>query len=118
MELKHAKRLPAAKAQADEKAAQALTDLPTYDSIIPELTTAAVTTLLTEVQAKRKHEQSVRQALNAALNELTEIEWSLHDTMQRVKQQATAQFGANSSEIEALGLKRKIDHKKRGPKGE
>ncbi len=118
MDNKHAARLASSKVQADERAAQALNDLPTYTSVNPALSADMVADILKDVRDKRKREQSARQVLNVAYDELVEAEWLLHDTMQGVKQQATAQYGANSSEIEALGVKRKVDRKKRGPNHE
>ncbi len=112
MEMKHASRLASDRLHADERAAQALKSLPTYASPNPQLSREAVQETLDVLQAKRNQVQTLQQALNVASTNLIETEWQLHATMQGVKSQAVAQFGVNSSEIEALGLKRKIDRKK------
>ena len=38
-------------------------------------------------------------------------EWEFHDTMLAVKEQVIAQFGKNSDQVQALGLKKKAEYK-------
>jgi hypothetical protein len=38
-------------------------------------------------------------------------EWEFHNTMLAVKEQVIAQFGKNSDQVQALGLKKKSEYK-------
>ena len=38
-------------------------------------------------------------------------EWEFHNTMLAVKEQVIAQFGKNSDQVQALGLKKKTEYK-------
>ena len=57
----------------------------------------------TEVQSKAKYE--------ADKDASVESEWELHNYVLGVKDQIKAQFGADSSQIQALGLKKKSEYK-------
>jgi hypothetical protein len=41
----------------------------------------------------------------------TAAEWDFHNTMLAVKEQVIAQFGKNSDQVQALGLKKKSEYK-------
>jgi len=47
----------------------------------------------------------------AARDAATAAEWDFHNTMLAVKEQVIAQFGKNSDQVQALGLKKKSEYK-------
>ena len=50
-------------------------------------------------------------AFESAKNDLIASEWGFHNLVLGAKDQVVAQFGADSNEVEAVGLKRKSEYK-------
>ena len=54
--------------------------------------------------------------LDAARDEATVAEWAFHNAVLGAKDQVIAQFGDDSNELQALGLKKKSEFKSPTPK--
>ncbi|MFN8501706.1 MAG: hypothetical protein U0177_07350, partial [Kouleothrix sp.] len=48
-----------------------------------------------------------------ARNVYADLGWEMHDTLQLVKAAVISQYGANSDEVQAIGLKKKVDYRYR-----
>ena len=73
--------------------------------------------LNTEHDALTQKEEAVVQKeaeAEAARDAVVAEQWSFHNTMLGVKDQVVAQFGPNSDEAQAVGLKKKVEYKTRG----
>jgi hypothetical protein len=105
------KRLPPAKIGADESGFAALQAITGYTPINPAYTLNAVRTAHMELENLRRAEAQAAQALASARESAVAQEWEFHNLMLGVKEQVIAQFGKDSDEVQALGLKRKSDYK-------
>ena len=56
-------------------------------------------------------ELAAQVALATARDAAAAAEWELHNAMLGVKEQVIAQFGKNSDQLQALGLKKKTEYK-------
>ncbi len=106
-----AKRIDSKVLQNDETALDALKAIPTYAPMKPDLSTAAVGTLAKTLHDLKMAETQAEAAFNAARDNAVAAEWAFHEAMLGVKDQVRAQFGANSNEYQALGLKKKTERK-------
>lgn len=105
------KRINPSILQADLDAFSALLAIPDYRPINEDysldngqrIKNTMLANQTTEVQSKAKYE--------ADKDASVESEWELHNYMLGVKDQIKAQFGADSSQIQALGLKKKSEYK-------
>jgi hypothetical protein len=105
------KRLPPIKIEADEKGFVALQAITDYTPINPAYSLAAVSAVHVELKNLRQREAAAQAALAAARNETIAKEWEFHNLMLGVKEQVIAQYGNDSSEVQALGLKRKSEYR-------
>lgn len=64
------------------------------------------------MEAARTAEFNAQNALNAARDAATAAEWSFHEAMLGTKEQVIAQYGSDSDEVQAIGLKKKSDRKR------
>ena len=105
------RRLPPAKIGADESGFAALESITGYTPINPAYTLDSVRAAHLELENLRRMEAQAAAALAAARESAVAKEWEFHNLMLGVKEQVIAQFGKDSGEVEALGLKRKSDYK-------
>ena len=105
------KRLPSGKIEADESGFAALQAITSYTPINPAYKLDAVKTAHLELANLRRAEAQAAAALAAARDNAVAKEWEFHNLMLGVKEQIIAQFGKDSDEVQALGLKRKSDYK-------
>ncbi len=105
------KRLSPATLQADQDAYTALLAITGYAPANPEFAQTNVTAYFGDFQAARQAEVNAQNALDAARDAATAAEWGLHNAMLGVKAQVLAQFGADSDEVQALGLTKKSERK-------
>lgn len=61
---------------------------------------------------KQEAETVAKKAWEAARDAATQAEWDFHNFMLEVKQQVIAQYGDNSDQAQAVGLKKKSEYKK------
>jgi hypothetical protein len=106
-----AKRLPPVKIEADENGFAALQAITGYTPINPAYSLDSVAAVHGELENLRQREAQALAAVVAARNETIAKEWEFHNLMLGVKEQVIAQFGKDSGEVQALGLKRKSEYK-------
>jgi hypothetical protein len=106
-----AKRIDSKVLKNDEAALDALKAIPTYTPMKPELSTATVGTLAETLQTLHTAETQAEAAFNAARDNAVAAEWAFHEAILGVKDQVASQFGRNSNEYQALGLKKKMERK-------
>jgi hypothetical protein len=105
------KRLPLVKIEADESGFAALRAITNYTPINPAYSRHAVQSAYLELEHLRREEAQAAAAMAAARDDLVAKEWEFHNLMLGVKEQVIAQFGKDSGEVQALGLKRKSEYK-------
>lgn len=105
------KRLPPVKIEADENGFAALQAITNYTPINPKYSLDAVSNAHLELEDLRRAEAQAAAAIAAARDCLVSKEWEFHNLMLGVKEQVIAQFGKDSGEVQALGLKRKSEYK-------
>lgn len=105
------KRLPPVKLEADESGFAALQAISNYTPINPAYSLDAVSTTHVELENLRRAEAQAQAAMAAARDGVVAKEWEFHNQMLGVKDQIIAQFGKDSNEVQALGLKRKSEYK-------
>ena len=105
------KRLPPGKIEADENGFTALQTITGYTPINSTYTLDAICSAHEELRALRQAAATAQAQAQAARESAVAKEWEFHNLMLGVKEQVIAQFGKDSTEVEALGLKRKSDYK-------
>lgn len=105
------KRLPPVKIEADETGFAALRTIHGYTPINQAYTLEAVSNVHAELENSRTAEVQAAAAAAAARDRTVAREWEFHNLMLGVKEQVIAQFGKDSTEVQALGLKRKSEYK-------
>lgn len=103
--------LPASQLSANEDAFAALQTIGGYAPNNPAFTLAAVTTAHDALAAKQQAAVQAEAAAAAARDEVVAESWRFHNIILGVKDQVRAQFGKDSPELQALGLKRKSEYK-------
>ncbi|HKR01190.1 MAG TPA: hypothetical protein VJT09_10980 [Pyrinomonadaceae bacterium] len=105
------RRLPPAKIVSDENGFAELQSIEGYTPINPTYTLDSVRAAHLELENLRRLETEAAAALASARESAVAKEWEFHNLMLGVKEQVIAQFGKDSSQVQALGLKRKSDYK-------
>lgn len=105
------KRLPPGKIEADETGFAALEGIAGYTPINSTYALDAVRAAHAELRNLRRAAAAAQAEAQAARETAVAKEWEFHNLMLGVKEQVIAQFGKDSTEVEALGLKRKSDYK-------
>jgi hypothetical protein len=105
------KRLSPVKIEADENGFAALQAITDYTPINPSYALKAVADVHAELEGLRQAQIDAAAAAVAARDLAVAKEWEFHNLMLGVKEQIIAQFGKDSNEVQALGLKRKSDYK-------
>jgi len=96
---------------ANEDAFAALQTIEGYAPANPAYTLAAVRTGHDALVAKQQAAVQAEAAAAAARDEAVTEAWRFHNTILAVKDQVRAQFGKDSAQVQALGLKRKSEYK-------
>jgi hypothetical protein len=97
--------------EADEDAFQSLKTLSGYQPANPAYTVAILNSQYDAQRAAQQAELAAQNALAAARDAAAAAEWDFHNAMLGVKAQVIAQYGPNSDEVAALGLKKKSERK-------
>ena len=105
------KRLPPGKIEADDNGFAALERIKGYTPINNTYSLEAVRSAHEELHGLRRAAAAAQARAQAARESAVAKEWEFHNLMLGVKEQVIAQFGKDSDEVEALGLKRKSDYK-------
>ena len=72
--------------------------------------------LYANMQTAQTKEAQADAALKTARDESKKAEWSFHKYVLGVKDQVRAQFGSNSNELQAIGLKKRTEYKRAAKK--
>ena len=105
------KRIKPAVLDADESSFAALQTIITYAPANPTYAVSAVRAALDAMRDARAVEAQAEAALAAARDDAVAREWEFHNLMLGVKDQVMAQFGRDSNELQALGLKKASERK-------
>jgi hypothetical protein len=114
MALNESKRLRPFIRKADEDAYRALSAFKNYQPANASCAREHLAALRNELQAAWEQEIKLENALAAARDATRAAEWCFHNAMLDVKAQVIAQYGVNSDEVQALGLKKKSERRKPG----
>jgi len=106
-------RLKPSVLQADEDGFAALQSIAGYAPSNPAYAIAAITAAQTELDNAQDAEAQAEAAAATARDTAVAREWAFHNLMLGVKQQVIAQFGKDSDEVQAIGLKRESEYKSR-----
>ena len=93
---------------------EALTNLRNMGGYAPAneaYTVEAIAAKLVDMQEGRDAEVSAQAHLDTVRDQATAAEWEFHNAILGVKEQVIAQFGKDSIQLQALGLKRKSEYK-------
>lgn len=97
--------------QADLSAHTALLAVSDYKPANTAYAKPAVDGKLTAMKAAQMAEVNAQNALAAARDAAAAAEWDFHNIMLGVKEQVIAQYGKDSDQVQALGLKKKSERK-------
>lgn len=98
--------------QADRDALIAVQNMPGYTPSNVAYTLPILGDALNNMEAARNAEINAQNALNAARDAAIAAEWTFHNALLGAKDQVIAQFGPDSDEVQAMGLKKKSDRKR------
>lgn len=116
MKAQETKRISPRILKADEKAYFSLTAFKDYRSTNPACTLACLTETLEAMHLARKKERGLAAALAVSRDAVRAAEWCFHNAMLDAKLQVIAQYGNSSDEIQSLGLKKKSERRRPGPR--
>lgn len=106
------RRLTPAQIQADRDAFAALQAVTGYAPANPAYAMTAVTGAQASLASAQRAEAQAVAAAAAARDDAVAQEWEFHNLMLGVKEQIIAQFGSNSNEVQAVGLKKKSEYRR------
>ena len=105
------KRLKPALIEADESGFSALQAMALYEPANQAYSPQAINSAHALMQSARTEEAQAQAALDTARDNAVAKEWAFHNLMLGVKDQVMAQFGRDSNEVQALGLKKASERK-------
>jgi hypothetical protein len=98
--------------QADKDALAALKNIPGYTPANAGYTLTKVQTAFDGMDAGQQTETQKFAEADAARDDATAAEWAFHKAILGVKEQVRAQYGADSNELQAIGLTKKLEKAK------
>ncbi len=107
-----ARKLTAQVIQQDVDAFNGLGSIPTYTTQRSEATPEALKTAHQTMQARRQAEKEQEALYQAAVDATRAAEWEFHNAVLAMKEIVRGQFGSDSNEARAVGLKKKSERKK------
>jgi hypothetical protein len=116
MAIDKTRKLSPAIKQDDLDTLAALKDISGYTPANPAYTLTKVQTAQGNMDAAQDAEVQAQAAADAARDVATTAEWAFHDVILGVKEQVRAQFGTDSNELQAIGLKKKSEKARPGSK--
>jgi hypothetical protein len=105
------KRLKPAAIEADESGFAALQAMALYEPANQAYSLPTIGSAHTLMQSAWTEEAQAEAALATARDNAVAREWAFHNLMLGVKDQVMAQFGRDSNEVQALGLKKASERK-------
>ena len=97
---------------ADQSSAKAVLELPDYRPAKADFTREIIQAKLAALQPLLDAEQRAQRLLDTARDNAVAAEWALHEVVLGAKDQIVAQYGSDSNEAQAVGLKKKSEYKK------
>lgn len=110
------KRLRPAQVQTNKDSFAALKNIADYAPANPAYTIAKIQTSETGLNNKAQLESQINAAAAAARDDSVASEWEHHNLMLGARDQVVAQYGRDSNEAQAVGLKKKSEYKTPGRK--
>jgi hypothetical protein len=110
------KRLKPSLLRLDKDCLTALEQVAGYAPINVRYALAAISTAHDDVAKAQQTEAQANATAAAARQNAIAKEWEFHNLMLGAKDQVVAQFGRDSNEAQAVGLKKKSEYKKRARK--
>lgn len=107
------KRIKPALLQTDKECFAAIETLGGYSPINSRYALKALRTMRDDLSGAHEAEAQAIAAAAIARQHALAKEWEFHNLMLGAKDQVVAQFGRDSNEAEAVGLKKKSDYKPR-----
>jgi hypothetical protein len=107
------KRLNPALVESDKTSFAALQAVANYAPTNPTYVMAAINTAQAELHAAQQMEAQAAAAAATARDNAVAKEWAFHNLMLGARDQVVAQFGRDSTEVQAVGLKRVSEYKTR-----
>ena len=107
------KRLNQSVIEADKASYAALQAITSYNPANPAYTAAAINTAHAALLAAQQAEAQAMAAAAGARDTAVAKEWEFHNLVLGAKDQVVAQFGRNSNEVQALGLKKASERRPR-----
>lgn len=104
------KRIKPATLQADLDAFAALQAIPTYSPANAAYTIPEIATAKQHMENAQTAEAQASAAYDTARDATVARQWDFHNAMLGAKSQVEAQFGPDSDEIQALGIKKKSEY--------
>ena len=104
-------RVRPAQIQEDRDAFASLKNITAYAPANANFTVAKVQTAQDDLVQKREFEMQKEGEWDAARDEAVAAEWAFHNAVLGAKDQVKAQFGADSNELQSLGLTKKSERK-------
>jgi hypothetical protein len=98
----------------DRESHDAAKDIADYAPANPAFALAAISTARTALDNAQEAETQAAATLAAARDAATAAEWNYHNLILGMKDQITAQYGRDSSQVQAIGLKRVSERKSPG----
>lgn len=105
------KRLRPAQIEEDESGFRALQAIALYEPANQAYSLPAINSAHVLLQSAWTEEAQAEAALATARDIAVAREWAFHNLMLGAKDQVTAQFGRDSNELQALGLKKASERK-------
>lgn len=106
------KRLSPGDLSSDNDSFDGLKTITDYKPVRDEFSFANVQTSHDAMMAAQTTETQAEKAFKKARDLAVAAEWNFHNTMLGVKDQVIAQYGNDSNEIQAVGLKKTSEYKK------
>jgi hypothetical protein len=98
----------------DRESLDAIKSITDYAPANPAYSTAALNAARTAMDSAQAAETQAAAALAAARDAAAAAEWELHNKILSMKDQVTAQYGRDSTQVQAIGLKRVSERKTPG----
>lgn len=98
--------------QADQEGYLALTVLRDYRPVNPDFSQEMLRAAYSALQTAQEVELHAQNALAAARDATTSAQWEFHNRMLGAKRQVLAQYGPDSDQLAALGMKKKSERRR------
>lgn len=105
------RRLKPSQLQADRDLVAALAQIAGYAPADAAYSVASMQARQTAMAAKQGTEAQAKAAADTARDQATASEWDFHNHALRIKEMVVGQFGSDSNEAQAVGLKKKSERR-------